>query len=219
MSDGDGKGGALVYEAYFPTLIAYSDLADGAAINAETIPAIRDWRREDEAGIVRSNVAASGSWHSAVNMHQRPEFARLTAAVRATAERYAADQGFDPAFELATDNMWANINPPGGYNRAHIHPHSTISGVYYLQAPEGAGRIIFYEPRTHVAMSSPRFIPDKQRDARYWTEVNYQPIEGRIILFPSWLLHEVQPNEAQGTGEAADRISVSFNLFQRRRRA
>ena len=34
---------------------------------------------------------------------------------------------------LFLGNMWANVNPPGGYNRAHIHPNCTWSGVYYVK--------------------------------------------------------------------------------------
>ena len=45
-------------------------------------------------------------------------------------------------------NMWANINPPGGYNRPHLHPNSHFSGVYYIKAPENSGQIVFNEPRS-----------------------------------------------------------------------
>jgi uncharacterized protein (TIGR02466 family) len=51
-----------------------------------------------------------------------------------------------------------------------------------------------------------------------WSEVYFEPIEGRLLLFPAWLQHEVEPNLSEESGPAGDRISVSFNLFQQRRR-
>lgn len=59
------------------------------------------------------------------------------------------------------------------------------------------------------------YDPDKARGPESWQEVYYQPIEGRIILFPSWLVHEVEPNMSEQSEMAGDRISISFNLLQR----
>ena len=39
---------------------------------------------------------------------------------------------------------------------------------------------------------------------------SYEPLEGRIIMFPSWLWHCVEPNESNDI-----RISVSFNFLQK----
>lgn len=66
-------------------------------------------------------------------------------------------------------------------------------------------------------MLSPHYDPSKARAAGHWTEVFYKPIMGRLILFPSWLYHEVETNLAEGASPESDRISVSFNLFQARR--
>lgn len=64
-----------------------------------------------------------------------------------------------------------------------------------------------------------RVDDEGRREARNWTEVYFEPIEGRLLLFPSWLMHEVEPNLAAETGDAGDRISISFNIMQRRRDA
>ena len=68
-------------------------------------------------------------------------------------------------------------------------------------------------------MCTPRYIPDQPRKADMWSEVCFTPIEGRIILFPAWLQHEVEPNLAELEGPAGDRISVSFNVHQVPRRS
>jgi uncharacterized protein (TIGR02466 family) len=219
----DATGGAaaigrLQREIYFPTLIYFLDLPDGAALNAAIKPHIYAWRAGDEAGIVRSNVRGTGAWHSGLDMHQRPEYGALVEHVRAAALPIHQELGYDPAYELAIDNMWANVHPRHAFNRSHIHPNVLWSGVYYVQAPPGAGRIYFTDPRPQALAFTPRYAPDAPRKPLAWSEVYFEPIEGRLLLFPAWLQHEVEPNLSEEGGPAGDRISVSFNLFQQRRR-
>lgn len=126
MTDAGGQGpdlGALRFEVYFPTYVYFRDFADATALNETVEAGIRAWRDGDSAGIHRSNAKRSGSWHSGLDMHRRPEFGELARRIRSTAEQIFREAGYDPAYEARLDNMWANINPPGGYNRAHIHPH------------------------------------------------------------------------------------------------
>ena len=65
-------------------------------------------------------------------------------------------------------------------------------------------------------MLRPRIHDEGRKQAHNWTEVYFEPVEGRLILFPAWLSHEVEPNLSDAEGDAAVRISISFNLFQRR---
>ena len=209
--------GALMMERYFSTVIFYKDFPDADELNATLKPRIYSWRSQDEDGIVRSNVKQEGSWHSRVDMHQRDEFRELTKRVVAMAEESFETLGYDPAFEMICDNMWANISPRHGFNRNHTHPGVLWSGVYYVQGPPNSGRIFFTDPRLQAQILRPHFDPDKPRTAASWTEVYYEPVEGRMLLFPAWLVHEVEPNMSDREGADADRISVSFNLFQKRR--
>lgn len=215
--DASAQGDKFVRELYFPTFIYYKDLADSGALNDAIKPHIYARRDADQAGIVRSNVQKVGAWHSQVDMHQREEYWQLSQRIVATVQEIFNDLGYDPTFEPALDNMWANISPKFGYNRHHVHPNALWSAVYYVQAPPEAGRIFFSDPRPQVLLLSPRYDPNKPRGAACWTEVYFQPVEGRMILFPGWLMHEVEPNTSDLEGPAGDRISISFNLFQRRR--
>ena len=105
--------------------------------------------------------------------------------------------------------MWANINPPGGYNRQHLHPNSHFSGVYYIKAPKNSGQIVFNEPRSAAHMVMPR-RKEGTPPSHLWREVRVDPLEGRIVIFPAWLWHCVDPNESNEI-----RISVSFNFLQK----
>ena len=106
--------------------------------------------------------------------------------------------------------MWANINPPGGMNRAHQHPNSLWSGVYYIKAPKNSGDLKIDDPRSSAAMCRPQ-QKEGEKPARLFRETHYEPIAGRCIMFPSWLMHCVDPNNSDDI-----RISVSFNFLQKR---
>ena len=106
-------------------------------------------------------------------------------------------------------NMWANINPPGSMNRAHIHPNSLWSGVYYVKASKNSGQLKIEDPRSVALMVRPRMKQGKP-PRRLWREDNYEPKAGRLIMFPSWLNHCVDTNESNDI-----RISVSFNFMQK----
>jgi len=210
---------ALAREFYFPTPIYYADLPEARSLNEAIKPRIYAWRTEDQEGIHRSNVKRVGSWHSQLNMHCREEYRRLTEQILVATRKIFDDLGYDPAYEPAIDNMWVNINPRYGYNRTHIHPNVLWSGVYYVQAPPDCGRIYFTDPRAQVLILTPRYAPAVPRKAEAWSEVYYEAIEGRLILFPSWLAHEVEPNLCNLEGSDGDRISISFNLYQRGRQS
>ena len=110
--------------------------------------------------------------------------------------------------EPVLGNMWANINPPGGYNAPHMHPNSLFSGVYYVKATENSGDLVCNEPRAGAQLNMPTRKKGKP-PKHLWREVHLEPKEGRIIMFPFYLWHSVEPNQSNDI-----RISVSFNFIQ-----
>ena len=208
----------LQREVYFPTYIYYRDLPDteANALNAGIEHHVRVWRDEDPDGIVRSNVRQVGVWHSRLDMAVRAEYQSLVDLVLLASGEMFEDLGYPADCKPRIVNMWAVVSPRYGFNRSHIHPNALWSGVYYVQAPEGAGRIVFTEPRAQVRMVTCEYGRPVQERPESWDQVHFDPIEGRIILFPSWLVHEVEPNRSNIEGRSGDRISVSFNIGQRR---
>ena len=113
--------------------------------------------------------------------------------------------------QLEIETFWVNINPRFAYNALHDHPHSMLSGVYYVRANEDSGCLRFRDPRAAKRMSPWPVKSLEKRDQRHWDRVDYKPLPGRLIMFPSWLEHDVEPN----LGEE-ERISISFNLNVRK---
>jgi len=105
---------------------------------------------------------------------------------------------------LELDSLWVNVLPRGGYHTAHIHPHSVISGTMYVVVPKGASALRFEDPRLPMMMAAPPRKAKAREENR--TFVSIEPKAGTILLWESYLRHEVPVNH--GTSE---RITVSFN--------
>ena len=203
---------------YFPTLVFSLDVPGSEILNAHLIEAIYAERERDGTGVRKSNFPELGSWHSHVKLHKDVTFAGLVQHVDGVAAMMCRELGYHRSYRLGIGTMWSIINPPGSSNRAHIHPGCLWSGVYYVQAPGNSGRIEFIDPRTQNLMSPAEYIPDTKRPRICWTKVQFKPVAGRMLIFPSWLYHSVNPNRSRAKGKDADRIIVSFNLSQERRR-
>ena len=189
-------------ELHFPTPVYISDI-EHPTLNQELERDIITWSKQDK-GITRTNVQG---WHSTTNMAELPQFKKLVDMLYACQKTIYDQEHLDS--EPFLGNMWANINPPGGMNRAHQHPNSLWSGVYYIKAPKNSGNLKIDDPRSVACMSRPR-QKDGEKPARLFRETHYEPIAGRCIMFPSWLMHCVDPNNSNDI-----RISVSFNFLQK----
>ncbi len=214
----DSPGKRMGRDLLFPTPVYYTDLVEAERINAELVEGIRRWREADPRGEHRTNEPRVGGWHSRADMHTRREFDPLTSEIFELMHGVFADLGYDADYEPACDAMWANINPPHAANRQHTHPHALWSGVYYVQTPPNSGLIYFTDPRPQAQVLTP-YYDLRRRSPATWMEVHYQAQPGRLIVFPAWLAHAVQPNLTELDGPQAERISVSFNFHQRRRDA
>ena len=105
-------------------------------------------------------------------------------------------------------SAWVNINPPEAFNMKHNHPTSDLSGVLWLKCQKDCGNIVFESPRsfaTHREIDS--YTEDFKKDNNYFHSFQFNPVAGRLIVFPSHLEHHVDFNES-----LEDRISVSFNI-------
>jgi uncharacterized protein (TIGR02466 family) len=203
----------FVRHNYFPTMIFQYDVGGCEQLNKNLLD-LTYAERENGVAVNKSNTAELGSWHSATMLHKKPDYqpiiTEIDTALRRVSEelKYATDQ------ELKITTMWSIINPPGNGNRAHVHPNSLWSGVYYVQAPENAGKIEFIDPRTVLIMNQPKYETKKKRPRECWTKVNFKPVPGRMIIFPAWLYHGVDLNTSKEKGRAGDRVIISFNINQ-----
>lgn len=194
----------------FVTRLYRARLADFGSIDlAELDASCRSIAEDDEAG--QSWCAENGypgytSYASLTDLPWRfPVFADAVAALDQHVAAFAEDLEFDlEGKRLALEDIWINVLPEGGMHGSHIHPHSVISGTAYVSMPDGASALKLEDPRSARMMAAPARRKDARDELRSFAYV--APEAGEVLLWESWLRHEVPMNMAEG-----ERISVSFN--------
>ena len=194
-------------EVLFPTPVYYKDIPNSVELNNYLFNHIKKWAETTPS---ESKTNSGTGWHSPTDMNKKEEYNPLTQELFKMAEDCNNDYGIAP--KLGLGNMWANINPPGAYNKTHTHPNSLWSGVYYIRVPQNSGKFFIEDPRPGPNCYMPRRT--KNLPKQLWRVVAYEAKEGRMVFFPSWLPHGVDINMNTEQGEASWRISVSFNFIQ-----
>ena len=189
----------MIIEKFFPTFIYAKDVQLN---NNQLTQDIINWSNQDK-GVSKTNYKG---WHSTTDMADKPEYQQLITELMKMQKEVYDNAHIDRHPRLG--NMWANINPPDGMNQPHVHPNSLFSGVYYVKSQPKSGRLKIYDPRPGIQYSMPIRKPGNP-GKDLWREAYIDPIPGRIIMFPAWLWHSVEPNESNDI-----RISVSFNFIQ-----
>jgi len=149
--------------------------------------------------------------------NDHPAIGWLRNCIKRAVLDYARAAGVDYELDYHVQ-AWANINRFGDYHNLHNHPHSWLSGTYYVQVPEprpmpgrsdrNPGAISFYDPRPQANMLAVRGDPQVDPEHRIL------PRAGEILLWPAFLHHLVHPNLSDEL-----RVSISFNVVLRWREA
>ncbi|MFL2520396.1 MAG: TIGR02466 family protein [Alphaproteobacteria bacterium] len=187
---------------FFPTPVWAIQLENYKLVNEEMYNYIKIQQKVDGVGINKSNIKG---WHSKnFNLNEK-EPQNFISFISSSIEQVMIDMNWDKEKQLTKiDNMWAIVNIGGSANLRHQHGNSTISGAYYVRAPENCGDIVFYDPRPAPVYSYPNAKQPNSLNA----QVNaISPKEGALVLFPSYLDHSVNENLSKN-----ERIVISFNI-------
>ncbi|QNN64058.1 hypothetical protein H9L12_06455 [Sphingomonas rhizophila] len=191
----------------FATLLHEASI-DAPALLLALAHSIRTLAQDDFAGRRWSREHGYKGYTSYASLndlpHRDPAIADLRRILDRHAAAFALELGFDLKRKPRLDSLWVNSLKGGGHHAAHIHPQSMLSGTFYVEVPAGSGDIRFEDPRLPMMMASPLRRDDAPEMLRPFVTVSPQP--GTLLLWESWLRHEVRP----GTGRA-ERLSISFN--------
>ena len=198
----------MASRSLFATRLYQAELANAELLD-DLGRSIRGLAEDDAAGRRWSRDHAYRGYTSYASLddlpRRDPAIADLAKALARHAARFADECAFELARKPRLDSLWVNLLKGGGHHSGHIHPHSFISGTLYVEVPPGSGAIRFEDPRLPLMMASPTRTTDAPEDLR--TFVTVQPRPGLLLLWESWLRHEVLP----GTGRG-ERLSISFNF-------
>ena len=198
----------MISRTLFVTQLYQAEVGDPDLL-AELGHSIRTLAVDDRAGIGWSrdhHYPGYTSYASLDDLPRRdPVIGDLAKLLGKHATAFAADCAFDLGRKPKLDSLWVNLLNGGGHHSAHIHPHSIISGTFYVEAPPGSGAIRFEDPRLPMMMAAPTRRDDAPEPLR--TFVTIEPKPGMLLLWESFVRHEVLPGKAK-----AERLSISFNF-------
>ncbi len=197
---------------WFPTYI-YSEPLQKTGLdrlNLDLADECRRLRDYDTAGRRWSAKNYPGGFTSYASMNELHRFSSTFAALEQKLLRHARAFARTLDFDLRgrtvrLTDCWVNIMPPTAAHSLHLHPLSFISGTYYVATPAGCPGLKFEDPRLSKFMAAPPRLPKTRRENQ--AHVTYPAQAGNVILFESWLRHEVPANRVD-----AERISISFNF-------
>jgi uncharacterized protein (TIGR02466 family) len=203
----------MKYNKLFPSLVLHQKLGlpekrlntliKDLAIEIEKLSQV------DAEGVQWSKKHYMGGYTSYGSMSQlhlfSTTFEHLKAKLDLMAAAFAKELEMDlSGKKLVLTNMWANLMPPGVVHTMHIHPLSTLSGTFYVETPKNCSALKFEDPRLVNFMASPPRRKNARGDNQRF--ISIAPSAGEVVMFESWMRHEVPPNPAK-----KNRLSVSFN--------
>ena len=187
----------------------YSAELEQPELLLELAHSIRSLAQDDAAGRRWSQEHRYPGYTSYSSLNDLPKrdpaLADLAKFLGRHAAKFAGEIAFDLGRKPRLDSLWVNLLKSSGHHSGHIHPHSIISGTFYVEVPAGSGAIRFEDPRLGLMMSAPSRRRDAPEDLQQFAIV--EPRAGLLLLWESWLRHEVLP----GTGRG-ERLSISFNF-------
>ena len=192
----------------FVTQLYEAELGNGALLE-QLARSIRSLAQDDGAGRRWSREHRYDGYTSYASLNDLPKrdpaFAELAKSLTRHATNFARDCAFDRPRKPRLDSLWVNLLNAGAHHSGHIHPHSILSGTLYVEVAEATGAIRFEDPRLPLMMAAPpraKAAPETLQPL-----VSVQPRPGLLLMWESWLRHEV----LAGTGHG-ERLSISFNF-------
>lgn len=198
-------------KSWFPTLIYCAPLRrEGLrSLNNELLRETAQIRDHDRVGRQWSEKNYPGgytSYGSMDRLHQLSStFDGLRGDIDRHVRRYARSLDWDlRGGRLVMTDCWLNVMPKGCAHSFHLHPQAVVSGTYYVRTPRGCAGLKFEDPRLSRLMAAPARKAAGRPEQR--PHIQYPAKAGQVILFESWLRHEVPASPIE-----QERVSISFN--------
>lgn len=189
-------------EDWFPVPV-YFDIIDSAIIDCEEVAQeCRDYRDKNE-GRILSNVDGWQSEDVVFNSKYK-HLEKVKNLIEDKASLVFTDYGIKSNIKPVVANGWININQNNNYNQIHNHPGVCMAAVFYVKVPEDSGRIVMMRDQNVTFFND--MCSDMSNSATY-PSATYTPKAGKLLFFPAWLPHFVEPNKSK-----EERISIAFNV-------
>lgn len=188
----------------FPTIVYEENLIESGRITEDYCDMLKDaidgMRKKDPVGRNISN--AYSGWQSNDGCERHPAFTKLMRVLKDIYNNeicgfHAINNG---KIQIGIGNSWANINDTGAWNKPHLHNGCWYSGAFYVKGDGDEGDFVAID-------KDPKVVSDFPNNVRQLDTYRLRPTTGSLILFPSAMMHMVEPNRTE-----KDRYSISFNV-------
>lgn len=188
-------------EFWFPQqIIVYQDLQFNKIKN-KFVDYCKKNQKENSKGRVQSNCLG---WQSEDLLYN--DFVKEYIK-KSTEESFHTQFNIKNGTNFYINNFWINISPKYASNDYHIHNGSHYSGCLYIQCDSNSGAIKL-NPNITVNTDWMNFLTEEYKNAYHiYPSAEFNPKEGMILLFPSYLPHKVNNNMSN-----KERISIAFNV-------
>lgn len=199
-------------QSLFPSYVYCGELPPAQArnLNRALIPEIDALENIDVEGCRWSRKHYPNGYSSYGSMtqlhHTSPNFGELERLLKKPVKEFIRQLEWDllgRTIDMTT--CWANKMYKSAHHTMHLHPHSVISGVYFVSSPKGSSIFKMEDPRMPALMAAPPRKAGARRE--HLNYIQFEPKPGRFLLFESWMKHEVPPHQGE-----TPRLSVSFNF-------
>jgi uncharacterized protein (TIGR02466 family) len=155
-----------------------------------------------------TNLSNVGGWQSDDEFIKSEHAEEVKEAIALAVVDICNSLPYKKSVKVIMDNGWANVNRFKDYNNPHEHPHCIWSCVYYVQADDDSGNITFLDPKVKRTMYNDEIYLENLTNPASTFTYQCVPQTGKLIVFPSYLTHRVEPNLT-----ANPRISISCNFY------
>ena len=189
-------------ELFFPTAICsikYPELAE------EMLPVAKKYLSDEM--YLTNTWGYKNTYTDKAGIEKNLDFFKLINILKKDAERFMKTMGYDLSRDDFQIFLFASDMREGDFHPVHTHQNCILSGVFYLQVPDGSSDLKFYDPRP-----CRKFLkyPILQETEITWDQIVCKPEKGLLLMWESWLEHEVPKNTNQD-----GRISLVFNIIKK----
>jgi len=194
-------------ENVFPVPLAFIDVPQNVVDNSLSIA--KAFMEENNWYNLRHYGQTITTYHKDIQRNYLGNYDNLLGEyVSEEFREYLEIQGFNPLSDLRIES-WLNLNPPDTHHSTHQHFGCFMGGVFWLDAPENSGNFVVHDPVGIRTQNVTQYTFANKKTTMYNNEIySVRPMSGQMLMFPSWLPHQVKSNES-----SENRISIAFNVW------
>lgn len=185
----------------FITPIAIFDFSEHLPFLRSLYVTEKELMQKHKTGKFDTTLASYDLLLECKEMIMRPEAAKLKEAIEAACMEFFTALGYDASLYVPyIRRFWLNEMKAGTFNGTHSHYGNHFAGCLYVDVPPGSSQIRFHSPKERFDHAQLHVAQYTVFNSASWA---FNPTEGQLYLWESWIPHAVPPGEFEGVRRSA----------------